>query len=123
MNDSIEILEQYLENLSEEQKKYFLKIHYFLLDIFPFKVKIRYEIPFYDDNSWICYLNLIKNIGFELCFVDGNLLSNEQNILESRGRKRISGIILKNNEKIPEQKIIEIIHEALLLSKNKVKKS
>ncbi len=41
-------------------------------------------------------------------------LSNTQNLLESRGRKRMLGVILKKNENIPEQKIIEIIHEALL---------
>lgn len=30
--------------------------------------KIRYRIPFYDFNKWICYLNPVKDKQVELCF-------------------------------------------------------
>ena len=49
--------------------------------------KISYRIPFYYRKSWICYLNLTKNGGVEFAFPRGNELSNEQGLLDSKGRK------------------------------------
>ncbi|TAE44765.1 MAG: hypothetical protein EAZ06_11585 [Cytophagales bacterium] len=112
-------LEIFVNTLDTTQQDFFWKLHSFLLDIFPFKIKIRYKIPFYDDKIWICYLNPLKKGGFELCFLDGYLLSNAQNLLESRGRKRIKGIIITENTIFPSQAIIEIIHEVLLIQKLK----
>ncbi|MEK6477283.1 DUF1801 domain-containing protein [Catalinimonas sp. 4WD22] len=80
--------------------------------------KLRYKIPFYYRKSWICYLNPVKNEGIELVFLRANELSNEQGLLESRGRKQVKGIVFYHISEIPEQAIHEIIQEALLLDKS-----
>ena len=77
--------------------------------------KIRYKIPFYYRKSWVCYLNPVKNSGIELAFLRGNELSNEQGLLEFRGRKQVSGIVFYQLNEIPEEAVMEIIQEALLL--------
>jgi len=77
--------------------------------------KIRYRIPFYFNRSWICYLNPIKEAGIELVFLRGNELSNVQGLLDHRGRKQVSGIILNKVSEIPQEAIREIMHEAIIL--------
>ena len=77
--------------------------------------KIRYQIPFYYRKSWVCYLNPVKNNGLELAFLRGNELSNEQELLDFRGRKQVGGIIYYEIKEIDEDLIMEIIQEALLL--------
>jgi hypothetical protein len=92
--------------------------------------KIRYKIPFYDGQSWICYLNPLKDGNIELAFTRGNELSNAQSILKSKNRKQVYSVEFKKLEDIPFEVIHEIIHEAILLdevkpyeSKRKSKKS
>lgn len=80
--------------------------------------KLRYKIPFYYRKSWICYLNPVKKGGIELVLLRANELSNEQGLLESRGRKQVKGIIFYKLSEIPEQAIHEIIQEALLLDES-----
>ncbi|MFK7922424.1 MAG: DUF1801 domain-containing protein, partial [Bacteroidia bacterium] len=77
--------------------------------------KIRYKVPFYYNRSWICYLNPTKTEGIELVFLRGNELSNIQGILEARGRKQVSGILLSKVSEIPQEAIREIMHEAIIL--------
>ncbi len=77
--------------------------------------RIRYKIPFYYNNSWICYLNPFKNGGIELAFTRGNELSNIQGLLEARDRKQISGMVFKKLAEIPYKATNEIIQEAILL--------
>jgi len=77
--------------------------------------RIRYKIPFYYRKSWFCYLNPIKKGGIELAFLRGNELSNEQGMLDFRGRKQVGGIIFYEPDEVPESIVMEIIQEALLL--------
>lgn len=77
--------------------------------------KIRYQIPFYYRKSWICYLNPVKKGGIELAFLRGNELSNEQGLLDFRGRKQVAGIVFNQLAGIPEEAVMEMIQEALLL--------
>lgn len=87
-----------------------------LLSTFPEVTgKIRYRIPFYFRKSWICYLNPIKNGGVELAFPRGNELSNAQGILMANDRKQVRGITFVNVKDIPDETIIEILAEAILL--------
>jgi hypothetical protein len=81
--------------------------------------KIRYRIPFYYHKSWICYINPIKHNGVELAFLRGNELSNEQGILDFKGRKQVAGIELRTFSEIPRAAIYEIIQEALILDEIK----
>ena len=78
--------------------------------------KIRYKIPFYYRKSWICYLNPIKKpVGIEMVFLRGNELSNEQGLLDPRGRKQVAGVIFTKVEEIPMETLLEVIQEALYL--------
>jgi len=77
--------------------------------------KIRFGIPFYYQKSWVCYLNHLKNNKVELAFLRGRELSNYQAVLESRGRKQISGITFSSLDENLIKLSHEIIQEALLL--------
>ena len=80
--------------------------------------KMRYNIPFYDYKSWVCYLNPKVNDSIELCFILGKLLSNVQGILHARGRKQVSGIVIKDIHNINLDHIAEIFAEAILLNED-----
>jgi hypothetical protein len=77
--------------------------------------KIRYDIPFYYGKSWICYLNPNKKGGVELAFVRGNELSNEQGLLDNKGRKQVYSLEFTKLSDIPKQALNEILQEAILL--------
>jgi len=78
--------------------------------------KIRYKVPFYYRKSWICYLNPTKKpAGIEMVFLRGNELSNEQGLLDARGRKQVAGVIFEKVEDIPVETLLEVIQEAIWL--------
>ncbi len=77
--------------------------------------KISYGIPFYHRKSWICYLNPTKDGKIEFAFPRGNELSNEQGILDSKGRKQVMSVTFGSYDEIPQELLNEIIQEALLL--------
>ncbi|MEQ9036385.1 MAG: DUF1801 domain-containing protein [Gracilimonas sp.] len=76
---------------------------------------IKYRIPFYDQKTWVCYLNPLKNGKVSLCFLRGYELSNEQGLLESKGRKQVLSVDFGSVDEIPKDTIREIINEALFL--------
>jgi hypothetical protein len=77
--------------------------------------KIRFKIPFYYRKSWICYLNPVKGNGVEFVFLRGNELSNEQGLLEAKGRKQVSGVTFYEIKEIPQEVLQEVVMEALIL--------
>ena len=76
---------------------------------------ISYGIPFYRRKSWVVYLNPIKKDGVEMAFTRGHRLSNEQGILDQKGRKLVAGIDLYAVSDLPMDAINEIVQEALVL--------
>lgn len=87
-----------------------------LLSSFPeITSKIRYKIPFYYHKSWICYLNPTKDGGVELAFTRGNELSNEQGLLQAKGRKQVYGVTFYSVRDIDEDLVAEVFQEALIL--------
>lgn len=97
------------------QKAMLQYFHRLMLEQPGVEAKIRYQIPFYYRKSWVCYLNPVKKGGVELAFLRANELSNEQGLLDFRGRKQVGGIIFYRTNEIPEDAVMEIIQEALLL--------
>ncbi len=78
--------------------------------------KIRYKVPFYYRKSWICYLNPNKKTGgVEMVFLRGNELSNEQGLLEAKGRKQVRGVTFSKITDIPVDTLVEVIQEAIWL--------
>ena len=93
-------------------------LHSLMMDQPGIRCKLSYKIPFYYRNSWICYIFPQKKGGIEFAFPRGRELSNEQGILDTRGRKEVAGIILKTLDDIPEESLIEVIQEAIILDES-----
>ena len=77
--------------------------------------KYRYKTAFYYQKNWICYLNKQKGDRVELNFIRALELSNENGLLDFRGRKMVAGIMLDDVASIPVEGIMEIMQEALVL--------
>jgi len=108
-------VQNYILEQSEDNQKIMLFFHELLMSFPEVTNKIRYKIPFYYRKSWVLYLNPQKTKGVEICFIHGQKLSNEHNLLERKDRKQIAGITFKKISEIPEEIIFEIIQEAFLL--------
>ncbi len=106
------------EFISEHEglQKVILEYFHNLISTYPgIEPKIKFGIPFYYRKKWICYLNPKKENAVELAFTRGNELSNEQGMLDFKGRKQICGITCNRLEDIDENAVREIIQEAILL--------
>ncbi|OWY18967.1 DUF1801 domain-containing protein [Sphingobacteriales bacterium UPWRP_1] len=77
--------------------------------------KITYKIPFYYRKTWVCYLNPTKNGAVELGFTRGAELQNESGLLQAKGRKTVSSVTFATPADIPEETLLQVWHEALLL--------
>ena len=108
-------VEDFIYQYEGNQREILIYFHNLLSAELGLSDRIRYKIPFYFKNSWICYLNPFKNGAVELAFTRGNELSNVQGLLEARNRKQISGIAFEKVADIPFKAIREIIQEAILL--------
>ncbi len=108
-------VEDFIMRHEGNQKEVMLYFHT-LLNSFPtVSSAIKYNIPFYDQNTWVCYLNPLKNGKVALCFLRGYELSNEQGLLENKGRKQVMSVDFGTVDEIPKNTIREIINEALFL--------
>lgn len=108
-------VEAYILELDDGQRT-IMQYLYDLLMVQPqVAAKIRYKIPFFYRKSWICYLNPIKGSAIELAFIRANELSNEQGLLDFKKRKQVAGLTIYKIEDIPEDALLEVIQEALLL--------
>lgn len=111
----MDAINDFIYSYEGEQKAILHYFHHYLYDQLGLIPKIRFKVPFYYKQSWICYLNPIKPNGIELAFTRGNELSNAQTILQSNERKQVSGITFFNLKEIPLKAVEEIIQEAILL--------
>lgn len=99
-----------------EQQTILQLLHDLLMSTPEVTSKIRYKIPFYYRKSWICYLNPTKKpLGVELVFTRGIELSNQQGLLESKGRKQVAGVTFTKVADVPVETLLEVIQEALYL--------
>ncbi|MFN1834869.1 DUF1801 domain-containing protein [Balneola sp. MJW-20] len=98
-----------------DQREIMLYFHHFLMNFPTVTCSIKHGIPFYDQNKWVCYLNPVKSGAVALSFIYGNKLSNEQGLLESKGRKQVMSAEFKRLEEIPRDAVRQIINEALML--------
>ena len=77
--------------------------------------KMRFKIPFFYRNSWICYMNPLRKGGVEFVFLKGQQLADPAGLLDAKDRKMVSGITIENAQKIPHEALMELVQEALLL--------
>ncbi|MDX1326472.1 MAG: DUF1801 domain-containing protein [Arenibacter sp.] len=112
-------VEEFIYQHEDDQRKIMLFLHKWLTLDLNLTDKMRYKIPFYYGKSWICYLNPTNKGTIEFAFVRGNELSNEQNLLESKGRKQVFSVEFEKLKDIPQQALHEILQEAILLDEVK----
>lgn len=112
-------VENFIFKYEGNQKEIMIFLHDWLTVNLNLIGKLRFKIPFYYGKSWICYINPKKNDIIEFAFVRGNELSNEQGILDNKGRKQVYSIEFKNIQEIPKTLLNEIIQEAILLDETK----
>jgi len=112
------VLDLYAENLSDNQKEILYFLHDKFMEFPGIAGKVRFKIPFYYQNSWVCYLNPVKGDKIELCFIHGQKLSNEHGLLENRNRKMVSGIMLTDIQSIPIEAVMNTFSEAILIDED-----
>lgn len=108
-------VDDYILAREGNQRDIMLHLHQLLLSFPGITARLSYGIPFYYRHHWLCYLNPLKGDRVELCFIRGKELSGNSAILEMRKRKTIAGIQLHNLIQLPEEEIVRVIHEALIL--------
>ncbi len=111
----MEAVEDFIYRHEGQQRELLLQLHQVLTEELNLSPKIRYKIPFYFNRSWICYLNPTKQDTVELAFTRGNELSNEQGILDSKGRQQVYSIEITSFADIQKEALYEVWQEAILL--------
>lgn len=109
----------YIYEREGNQQEVMLHLHELITSYPEVTSKIRYSVPFYYYNSWICYLNPVKGDRVELVFIRGKELSNEQGLLDARDRKQVSGVIFSKVSDIPQEMLHEVLQEVFLLEEEK----
>ena len=94
-------------------------LHDLLIEELGLEAKVSFGNPAYYRKSWICYFKPIKDTAFELAFFRGNELSNEQGILESKGRKQLRSITIKELDEDLIASLKVIFFEAIDLDEHK----
>ncbi len=105
----------FIDSIEDQTTKDILVyLHVLILDIHPgMNSKIRYNIPFYDIHSWICYTNPLKKEGVELCFIHGQQLSDPYGLLDEKDRKMISGITITTLDDAILEAVLFYLTEAI----------
>ena len=111
--------EEFIYHFEGDQRQVLLYFHRLLASDLNLTVKMRYDLPFYYGASWICYLHPTPKGQVELTFSRGNELSNEQELLESRGRKQVSSAVFGTLAEVRNSPIEEVIQEAILLDETR----
>jgi len=108
-------IEDYIYRHEGKQRDILQELHQLLTEDLNLEAKLRYKIPFYYNRSWICYLNAQKEGGVELAFTRGNELSNDQGLLDDKGRKQVMSIQIDELKQIHDPMLLEVWQEAILL--------
>lgn len=111
-------VQDFIAQQRSSQKEIMSVLRMWILDLGPHtQEKISYKIPFFYFYGPLCYLNP-ANDGVDLSFVQGKRLSNEQKLLEDKGRKNIASIRLHSLAEVEEREseIRQILNEAAILN-------
>ncbi len=115
--EGLQQVEQFIAAQARPQRSLLLALHQLLLTYPGIKPKVRYGLPFYDQNKWVCYLNPLKKGGVEMGFTRANEMPEMAELLNKKGRSQIAGIdVFELNENVIE-KIDQIMQCALQLDR------
>ena len=114
----------FIDDLNETQQEIVLHLDQLFMDYPEVTRKIRFKVPFYFYKSWLCYLNPLKKNGqIELCFLAGHKMSDMHGLLDSKGRKMVSGISINTIKDIDPELIMDYFYQAIVLDEESKKKS
>ncbi len=105
--------EVYIFDLEEPYKRIVSQVHQLLLTFPNIRCKIRYGIPFYDYRIWLCYLNLRKDGSVDLTFLQGKKLDDPAGMLEDRGRKMVSTLVIRDLSDETMEKVVTMMAIAM----------
>ena len=108
-------LSQFISEQSESVQEIVHVLDELLLSYPGVSSKIRYNIPFYDYGTWICYVNPLKKVdGVELVFLKGKELRSMFSFLEVNDRKMVAGIKITEVTEELLEKVIMVWEEAIV---------
>jgi hypothetical protein len=114
--------DSFYEALLPVEKSICLRLREFLLTHFPqMKEQFGYGVPYYRLHGRICFMYPASfpysghDAGVALGFTRGHLLSNEQGLLDMGARKEVAYVRIPSASAIPEDALLEMLHEAVLL--------
>lgn len=82
--------------------------------------KIAWNVPVYTyQRQHVCYLTVLRSepVAVDLAFMQGAKLPDEAGLLESRGRKLVRSLVIRDPAELDEDVIRTYVQEALLLIK------
>ena len=115
---SVNEVEEYLLRLEERERDIMIFLHDLFTDRYQLDPKIKYGIPFYFGNKWVCYLNPLKTGGVDLTFLRGVKMQGFDDVLEQRGRKMVKSLPIFDLESLDIKLIEELLSMALEIDKS-----
>jgi Domain of unknown function (DU1801) len=115
-------LEGFIDDLPKDERILVSRLRALLFDTEPrFREKLSYGVPYFSLRRRVCFIwpasaplgPINAKVSFGFCY--GNLLSNEQGVLLSEGRKQVHIVRFSSMRDINEKELLEIIREALII--------
>ncbi|MDO1445258.1 DUF1801 domain-containing protein [Rhodocytophaga aerolata] len=111
-----------IANLPENEKKIILGLRNCILETAPMlREKLSYGVPYYYRKSRVCFIwpasvpNGGLTEGVALGFCKGYLMSNEEGLLQSNGRKEVIAVHYVSISQINWPQVRQWIQEALIV--------
>jgi uncharacterized protein YdhG (YjbR/CyaY superfamily) len=125
----VNAVEEFISNLPRDEQQVVKKLRALILEADPrFQERLSYNVPYFYIHRGIFFLwPASAPMGPKQCkvifgFCYGNLLSNEQGLLLSEGRKQVYMIKYSKLSEISDNILNEIIQEAILVDEQFKKK-
>ena len=115
---------QFISNQPEPKRKIMIVLRSWVLDLgHHVEEKISNKIPYFSFFGPLCYLNPTDD-GVELGFTKGYELSDDNRVLESKGRKMVKSITFYSLTSLEEQEEIirHTLNEAAILNEYRFKR-
>lgn len=124
-------VEDLIANLPNDEKVIVIRLRNLILGADPrIQEKLAYGVPYFFHNRRICFLWPVsalpcgydkvqyndEKVSFGFCY--GNLLSNDQRVLQLEKRKQVAVIKFSSTRQIDDRVIREIMQEAILIDDN-----
>ena len=113
-------VEEFFFDLPKENREICERLRAIILSAADFEEKLKYGVPYYLRHRavtciWPPGVWGGARRGVFIGFCRGNLLSNEQGIIEMGNRKRFGLIRYYDVKEIEEEPLLEILHEAIMV--------